>query len=186
MAAPATINTTSLSGVWVMNKTLSDDTSDMLAAQSIGWMLRKSIALATITLYIKHTTDSDTGLEHIDIDSTLSGLKGTTEKRTLDWTERTHEDYVFGKVIAKSRRIQLSEIDDDVLKKGWTEDTIAKGLIQSHGKNVEYEWTVDQIWGFMEINGERRYARRVKFTTPKVRLDKVIVYDYYSPLEESQ
>jgi len=35
-----------------------------------------------------------------------------------------------------------------------------------------------QIWGFIEINGERRYARRVKFTTPNLRLDKVLVYDY--------
>lgn len=178
MAAPATIDISNISGVWVMNKTLSDDTADVLAAQSIGWILRNSIGLATITLTIKHTTDLETGVEQIDINQSLSGLSGTVEARKLDWTDRPHEDYVFGKVVGKSRRVQLSEIDDEVLKKGWTEDTVAKGFIQSYVVNEEYQWTAEQVWGFMEVNGERRYARRVKLMTPKLRLDKVLVYDY--------
>ncbi|KAF8456272.1 hypothetical protein BGX38DRAFT_1163626 [Terfezia claveryi] len=176
MAAPATIDISNISGVWIMkkknpklqrNKILSDDTADVLAAQSIGWFLRNSIGLATITLTIKHTTDPETGVEQIDINQSLSGLSGTVEARKLDWTDRPHEDYVCGKVVGKSRRAQLSQIDDELLKKGWTDDTVAKGFIQSY-----------VIWGFMEVNGERRYARRVKLMTPNLRLDKVLVYDY--------
>ena len=86
-----------------------------------------------------------------------------------------------------------------MLKGGWTEDTVAKGFIQSYAVSEEYQWTAEQvcsatgkfstlgiyidlfraqIWGFMEVNGERRYARRVKFMTPNLRLDKMLVYDY--------
>lgn len=59
--------------------------------------------------------------------------------------ERNHEDYVFGKVVGKSRRIQLADIDDEVLKKGWTEDTTAKGVIQSYVVNEQYQWTAEQV-----------------------------------------
>lgn len=41
--------------------------------------------MATITLHVKHYKDSE-GVEHIDIDQTLTGgIKGTTENRVLNW-----------------------------------------------------------------------------------------------------
>ena len=47
---------------------------------------------------MKHYKD-DSGVEHIDIDQTLTGgIKGTSENRTLDWTERPNNDHVFGDV----------------------------------------------------------------------------------------
>ena len=52
--------------------------------QGIGWMTRKLISVATITLDIKHYTEE--GTEHIDIEQTATGgIKGTTENRILDW-----------------------------------------------------------------------------------------------------
>ncbi|KAF8469666.1 hypothetical protein BDZ91DRAFT_720671 [Kalaharituber pfeilii] len=178
MAAPADMTTKNIGGVWVMNKSLSDDTDDLLAAQNIGWVLRRGIGMATITLTIKHFADPDTSAERIIVNQSLSGLNGTVEERTLDWAERPREDYVFGKVIGKTRRINLSEIPDEKLKEGWTEDSIEHGLIYSHVVNSTYQWTAEQIWGFMIVDGVRRHARRVKLTTPKVRLDKVLVYDW--------
>ena len=36
-----------------------------------------------------------------------------------------------------------------------------------------------KIWGFLEVNGERRYSRLVKFTGPKGEdIEARIVYDY--------
>lgn len=51
----------------------------------MGWMTRKALAIANITLNIKHTKD-EAGVEKIDIDQTLTGgIKGTSEHRTLDY-----------------------------------------------------------------------------------------------------
>jgi len=187
MAAPETVDITDLSGVWVLNRTLSDDTDDALAAQSIGWVLRRAFGVATITATITHYKHPETGVEHIDTNQSLSGITNTTENRTLDWTDRPREDYVFGKVVGKSRRIKLEDVEDEKLKEGWTEDTIAKDIVQSYVVNDEYKWQADQVWGFMIINGERRHARRFKLTTPTQRLDKLLVFDYFSPLkQESQ
>lgn len=56
------------------------------------------------------------------------GIKGTEEKRTLDWGWRDHEDGIFGKLKGRSRWIKLSDLsagegtmetDIDFLTKGW-------------------------------------------------------------------
>jgi hypothetical protein len=79
MAAPAEVTLKDLSGQWVMvsnslarphlwayrlirltylqNKTLSDDPDDVLALQGMGWMTRKAISIATVTLHTKQYTD---------------------------------------------------------------------------------------------------------------------------------
>lgn len=37
----------------------------------------------------------------------------------------------------------------------------------------------EQIWGFQEIGGHRRYVRHVLFTGPKTqRVEAIMVYDY--------
>lgn len=70
----------------------------ILQYQGVGWFKRKAISLATLTLIINHYKD-DGGVEHIDIDQSLSGGVGaTTERRTLDWIERKHDDSLFGSV----------------------------------------------------------------------------------------
>uniref|UniRef100_A0A0W0FGZ1 Uncharacterized protein n=1 Tax=Moniliophthora roreri TaxID=221103 RepID=A0A0W0FGZ1_MONRR len=132
MAVPTEFTILDITGKFVMNKTLSDPTDDILAAQGVGWMKRKAIGLATLTLFVKHYKD-DNGVEHIDIDQVLTGrIPGTREERTLNWTERENEDHVFGPVVGKSRRIKdLSEIEDDFLKTGWTPDSLEHGLVQS-------------------------------------------------------
>lgn len=62
----------------------------------MSWFKRQAIALATITLDVKHTKD-DAGVEHINIDQTLTGgIPGTSENRILDWEERHKEDGIFG------------------------------------------------------------------------------------------
>ncbi|KAK7059105.1 hypothetical protein VNI00_001730 [Paramarasmius palmivorus] len=184
MAVPTEFTILDITGKFVMNKTLSDPTDDILAAQGVGWMKRKAIGLATITLFIKHYKD-DNGVEHIDINQTLTGgIPGTREERTLTWTERENEDHVFGSVIGKSRRLKdLGEIDDDFLKTGWTPDSLEHGLVQSYVESNTPKsgrtWIAVQLWGIEEINGERRYVRHVHFTGPDGKIIKArLVYDY--------
>ncbi|KAJ6509394.1 hypothetical protein C8R47DRAFT_1098549 [Mycena vitilis] len=187
MAVPADFSILDLSGKFTMNKTMSGDTDTILMHQGIGWLKRKAIAVATVTLSIKHYKD-DEGVEHVDIDQTLTGgIPGTREERTLWWKERSTEDSLFGAIIGKSRRCQVSELDEEFLKKEWTADTIEHGVIQSYvvsdTPKSKTTWVANQAWGIQEINGERRYTRNVKFTGPKGEdIEVKLVYDYVGPL----
>jgi hypothetical protein len=120
-----------------------------LRLQGVSWLTRRAIGLATITLYTQHYKD-DNGVEHIDIDQRLTGgIPGTTEKRILDWTVREHEDYLFGAVFGRSRRVKLDQIDNDFLKKGWLPDTEEHGAINSYVESNTSKsnttWIAEQV-----------------------------------------
>lgn len=188
MAVPANFTILDLSGTFLLNKTLTDPrTDDILALQGVGWFTRKAISMSSITLAIKHYEDDD-GVEHIDIDQTLTGgIPGTTEKRTLWWKEGKSSDHLFGHVIGKSRRIKVDELDLEFLKTGWTTDTIEHGVVQSYVESDTPKsgtvWIANQTWGIEELGGERRYVRHVKFTGPKAEdIELRMVYDYVGPL----
>jgi hypothetical protein len=186
MATPDSVTTLDTSGIFVLNRSLSDDTDELLRLQGVSWMTRKAISYATITLTVNHYKDDESN-EHIDIDQNLSpgGIK-TKEKRLLTWREREHEDSVFGAVIGKSRRVtdvRGPDLDVEFLKTGWTEDTYRDGVIQSFAESNTPKsgktWIVNQTWGFEVIDDLRRYARHLKFTGPgNEDLELKLVYDY--------
>ncbi|KAJ7861606.1 hypothetical protein B0H13DRAFT_2072711 [Mycena leptocephala] len=187
MAVPADFSILNLSGKFTMNKAMSGDTDTILKLQGISWVKRTAISMATVTLAIKHYK-SDEGVEKIDIDQTITGgIPGTREERTLSWTERSTEDGLFGFVTGKSRRCQVSELDEEFLKNNWTADTLEHGVVQSYVVSDTPKsgttWIANQAWGIQEINGERRYARNVKFTGPKGEdVEALLVYDYQGPV----
>ncbi|KAF9879774.1 hypothetical protein CkaCkLH20_02585 [Colletotrichum karsti] len=192
MAAPASVTIADLSGKWVMNKTLSDSPEPALTLQGIGWMTRKAVGLATVTLTVKQYSASPsppgTGTEpvtHIDIDQTATGgLKGTSENRCLDMEWREHSDWMFGSVRGQSRWMAPADIEDEFLKKGWLEGDAeatgpdGKSHIYSHVESIDNGWTASQVWGFQTINGERRYARNVLVQKGGKRVEIRLVYDY--------
>ncbi|KAH8653154.1 hypothetical protein BGZ60DRAFT_387045 [Tricladium varicosporioides] len=184
MAAPPEITIGDLTGEWVMNKTLSDDTDPVLALQGIGWWTRKAISLATVTLHVKQYTD-DAGVSHIDIEQTATGgIKGTTELRTLDWEFREHDDHLFGSLKGKSRWIKVEDLDDAFFKDGWLEGEEENGgpngerHVQSFVENSEKGWTAGQSWGFAIIDGKRYYTRRVVVTKGSEVLKVRLVYNW--------
>ncbi|KAK0456655.1 hypothetical protein EV421DRAFT_1697809 [Armillaria borealis] len=171
-----------ISGKFYLNKTLSDSTDEILRLQGVSWLKRKAISIGTVTLYIKHYRDDD-GIEKVDIDQTVAGISGTSEKRTLTWTERENNDDIFGPVIGKSRRVKLGELEEEFLKTGWTEDTVEHGVIQAYAESDTPKsgttWIGNQTWGVEEVNGERRYARHIKFTGPAGEdIQARLIYDY--------
>ncbi|KAF5323471.1 hypothetical protein D9611_005771 [Ephemerocybe angulata] len=189
MAAPADLNILDLSGKYVMNKELSDKRIDtMLSLQGVGWIKRKAITLATVTLFVKHFKNED-GFEVVNIDQTISGgIPASSELRTLTGNPRETEDVTFGHIITKSKRVKVDELDVSFLKNGWTADTIEHGLIHSYTESNTPKsgttWIASQAWGLEEINGERRYTRHIKFTGPKAEdIEAVLVYDYLGPLD---
>lgn len=188
MAVPADLTILDISGKFTMNKTLTDPRTDtILSLQGVGWLKRKAINYGTVTLAVKHFKD-DEGVEHINIDQTITGgIPGTSEVRTLWWKEKENEDHVFGFVIGKSRRVKASELDIPFLTQGWTEDTLEHGLVQSYVESDTPKsgivWIANQTWGIETINDERRYVRHVKFTGPKGEdIEAKLVYDYLGPL----
>ncbi|KAF8525171.1 hypothetical protein BU17DRAFT_62876 [Hysterangium stoloniferum] len=182
MAAPAEMTTAALSGTFVMNKNLSDDTDKILELQGVSWFVRKAIGFATITLHVKQYKDEG-GVEHIDIKQTLTGgIGGTEENRTLDWTERSYSDRIFGDVVSKSRRISLDEVTDEFLKTGWIPEAVEPGVIHSYvvsdTSKSGLSWTAEQIWGFELIGEEKRYVRHVHFTSGDTIIKAKLIYDY--------
>ncbi|KAJ5732511.1 hypothetical protein N7493_003992 [Penicillium malachiteum] len=108
MAAPADITIKNLNGQWVMDSTLSDPTDPILALQGMSWFLRKGLSYATVTLHIHQYTDAEKPLVyHIDVDQVITGgIKGTSERRVLDFTEREHTDDIFGTVRGLSKMVR--------------------------------------------------------------------------------
>ncbi|KAF9527810.1 hypothetical protein CPB83DRAFT_855656 [Crepidotus variabilis] len=189
MAAPADLTILNLSGKFYLNKTKTDATKmdEVLRLQGVSWMTRKIIGASSITLHIKHYKD-DAGVEHIDIDQTLTGgISGTREERTLWWKEHEHEDHIFGSVLGKSRRVKADELDEPFLKTGWTADTLEHGLVQAYAESNTAKsnttWIANQTWGLEEFEGERRYIRHLKFTGPGAEeIEVKFIYDYAGPL----
>ncbi|KAK7543500.1 hypothetical protein IWX49DRAFT_588934 [Phyllosticta citricarpa] len=186
MAAPPEKTLRNLNGAWVMNKTLSGDSDAVMQLQGIGWLIRKTVSFATVTLHVKQYPDAASpSLIHIDIDQSLSpgNIKGTSEKRTLDWETSAHVDHVFGSLRGRSRWTTLSKIgadyvvgeaagevekerDADVrfMREGeWDESVAMSGdeVVESWVESVDKGWMAWQIWGFENVEGVRRYVRHV-------------------------
>ncbi|KAI9755941.1 MAG: hypothetical protein M4579_004072 [Chaenotheca gracillima] len=182
MAAPDDHNIKNLNGQWTMNKTISDDFDPILAMQGVGWLTRKAIALATITLIVKQYEGDEPGNPtHIDIQQVVTGgISGTTELRCLDWEFREHSDSIFGAVKGRSRWTKLEDVEDDFLKNGWLEGEARgdRGLVQSYVESKDNGWIANQIWGFEEIDGKRYYVRHVVVTKGEERKQARLVYDF--------
>ncbi|KAF1912325.1 hypothetical protein BDU57DRAFT_459387 [Ampelomyces quisqualis] len=201
MAAPSKVDIKNLQGKWVMNKTLSDSPDAVLALQGVGWLTRKTIGLATVTQHLKQfpTTGADgKPTIQIDIEQTATGgMKGTSEYRTLDWEFRGHTDWLFGTLQGRTRYNTIKAIleenkgkgtdeeDAKYLVEGWLKETEEGEVVESFVDNDGAKWTGWQIWGFAEINGERkltrRFAIRKKNTKEVIRIR--LTYDWAGDLE---
>ncbi|EJT46962.1 hypothetical protein A1Q1_04205 [Trichosporon asahii var. asahii CBS 2479] len=138
MAAPATKTIANISGSWGMS--LSDSTDAVLALQGIGWVTRKTIGAAGLTLAMKQYTAKDTDGEHdlvyfpntpgkepdsawlasgpsseesvvIHFDQIITGgLKGTSETRFVNGLLHDHTDWLFGTVSTQNVFREYAEI----------------------------------------------------------------------------
>jgi hypothetical protein len=162
----------------------------VLALQGVGWLTRKAIGLATVTQHLKQSpTTGEDGkpTTQIDIEQfATAGVKGSTEKRTLDWQYRGHTDWLFGTLQGRSRYNTLQAILEESKGKTIEEEDakyLAEGWLQETEEGAK--WTGWQIWGFASINGERRLTRR--FAIRRKNADEVVrirlTYDWVGELE---
>jgi hypothetical protein len=195
MAAPANKTIGDLNGKWTMNKTLSSDVGPGLALQGIGWVTRKLVNIAVLTLQVKQfeappspaeqPTPGVTSCTHIEVDQTgTAGMKGSTEKRCLDFAFREHKDWLFGHVKGQTKFAKQEEVEDEFLKKGWLdgaeEKTGPDGALHvwSYVESMTDGWTATQVWGFQIVEGVRRHVRHVVIAKGAERVDLVLVYDF--------
>ncbi|VDC01899.1 unnamed protein product [Peniophora sp. CBMAI 1063] len=181
MAAPADMTTKNYTGVWQMNKKLGVDYDEILSAQGVGFMKRKAMGAATLTITLKNFVAN--GVEHLEVTQKATGLNGNTETRALDWSEKAN-DGLFGPVKAQARRVRLDELEQPFLKTGWTADAVEHGVIQTRTTSTgDKHWVIDQIWGFEDMQGERRYVRKIYLINDDgKKLEKRLVYDYMGPV----
>jgi hypothetical protein len=183
------------------NKALSDSPDPVLALQGVGWLTRKAIGLATVTQHLKQSpTTGEDGkpTTHIEIEQLVTGgVKGSTESRILDWQYRGHTDWLFGTLQGRSRYNTLKAIaeenagkakeEEDVkyLSEGWLPETADGEIVEGFVDNDGAKWTGWQIWGFAQINNERKLTRRFvirrKNNAEVVRIQ--LTYDWAGPLE---
>ena len=73
--------------------------------------------------------------------------------------------------------MKLADVDDDdFLKTSWLDPEGEH--IQAIAESIGNGWTADQIWGFEEIKGERRYVRHVVVRKGDDWKLARLVYDY--------
>ncbi|KAI0505106.1 hypothetical protein F5B22DRAFT_537032 [Xylaria bambusicola] len=196
MAAPASKTVTNLNGTWVLNKTLSDPTDPALSLQGVGWLLRKGISAATVTIVVKQYPDPETSTTTIDIDQSASGVTSTKELRRLDWNSREHKDFLFGRVHGRSKYITLSELkalispEGEARKEKWVEnDFLAEDWLETDGEEgklvlshvvADAGWFATQVWGFQDVGGERRYVRNVVVAKEDTFVNFKMIYDFVS------
>ncbi|KAF2493919.1 hypothetical protein BU16DRAFT_512065 [Lophium mytilinum] len=200
MAAPDSASTKDLNGKWVMSKSLSDDMGEVLALQNVGWLLRKAVSVATVTLHVKQYPDATKPeISHVDLDQMgTGGLKGFPELRTVDGEWRPQSDYVFGEQKGRTRWVKLADLkkedgpegvqEEDVenLKKGWGVEMETADAIDFAVVSDKKGWICWQIWGFTEVEvggkKERRYVRKLIARKGKDVKNATVFYDYAGSL----
>ncbi|KAI0348516.1 hypothetical protein BDW22DRAFT_97973 [Trametopsis cervina] len=186
MSVPAETNSLNLSGKYILNKSLSDDTDEILRLQGISWFTRRAIALASLYVTLTHATEE--GVETIIHAQELSGGVGSSsDKRILDWQEREVADKLFGDVVTKSRRATAADLEPAFLKEGWSEHSLQNGVVNTHGHSDTPKsgttWIADQVWDIQDVSGERRFVKRISFTGPKgEEIQARQIFDYLGPL----
>ncbi|CAK7225461.1 hypothetical protein SCUCBS95973_005872 [Sporothrix curviconia] len=212
MAAPESKNIHNLNGKWQMNKSLSGNFEAVLSLQGIGFLMRKTISTATITL---HTRQFDAPpaepsqdpideagkaekVSHIVIDQTMTGgIKGTTERRCCDNRRREHSDWLFGHVSGRTLFYKgpgaaaalAKDFPDPFLVEGWPE---GEDLLVSYVLNLDKDrgWEATQVWGFQTAkDGTRRYVRNVVVTkgegSKQQRVSLQLIYDFVGERDDA-
>jgi hypothetical protein len=165
-ASPASENST---------KARSDDISPILKLQGVNTLLRKAISTASVYLKISQPSENEI---RMDQTATAVSIPGTTGQYILDYEWRKYRDPFFGQIRGRSRWIDRGEVEEERLKDGL--DNLEEGrLIEATGGDRRGQVSATHIWGFLEIQGERKHVRKVVVkgkNHEEVRI--VMVYDW--------
>ena len=176
MAAPTHKTLKNLNGKWKLNKALSDDITEILALQGTNIVVRKAISSASVTLTISQPSENE---YHIKQTATSASIPGTTEQYILDHEWRNNKDAFFGEVRGRSKWVSLDEAKDMKGVEGQREDCDDGKVILAEGGKEDGSWDALRVWGFEEVEGERKWVQRVKVWNKSGEVVKArMVYDF--------
>ncbi|KAF7189316.1 hypothetical protein HII31_09294 [Pseudocercospora fuligena] len=177
MAAPPEINVHNMTANYDMNKKVSDSTADMLKQQGLPWLVRQAANYSAVEIKLKQYEEGD-GI-HLDQEQISTGGVVQLEQRILngEWGERDIQ--YWGKVKGWNKYVKVADItEDDFLKEGWAQECLDGDVILSHTESQQNGWVADQVWGFAEVDGQRRHVRRVVSKKGKDVIRVKLVYDH--------
>ena len=176
MAAPPETNLHTLSGKYKLNKGLSADIAAILSLQGTNSLTAKAISSASITLTISQPNAHQYEVKQ---SVTSAAIPGTTEQYILDDQWRTNSDPFFGRVKGKAKWISMEELKGlDDIPEGWDDSDDGK-LILAEGGSEDGKWSAFRVWGFRQVEGDRRWVQAVRVWNDKG--EKIVgnmVYDY--------
>ena len=74
--------------------------------------------------------------------------------------------------------MKVADIPDEYLRQGWDAASVAGDVVYSVVESLADTWPAMAVWGFAEIEGERKHMRRVLGSKAGVDLRIQLVYDY--------
>ncbi|KAH9937892.1 uncharacterized protein BXZ73DRAFT_100107 [Epithele typhae] len=186
MAAPAEMTARDLSGNYTLNKSLSRNNDEILRAQGVSWMLRKTIAMGNPHLRIAHAFDGPGGVETMDNELSAANQR-RRERRTFNGAERSATGTLLGSITVGNWRRDAEEMEElemcGCLTEGWLPETWVDGKIIYIRTTGEAGWVIHQTWGLRVVDGAKRYVRRIHLAGAKGEVVEArLVYDYDGPL----
>ncbi|KAL2837113.1 hypothetical protein BJY01DRAFT_251629 [Aspergillus pseudoustus] len=106
-------------GAWVMDKGRSNNIDGVLTLQGVGWLKRKAMLVATVTL--RNTLAENKGstshpLKLVTGLTVTGGIPGAMEARVFDWADKHHDDNVFGNVIIRTQLLKAVQNSEGTLR----------------------------------------------------------------------
>ncbi|KAI8287917.1 hypothetical protein K4K60_011805 [Colletotrichum sp. SAR11_57] len=167
MAAPSTCTLHNLTGKFRTNKQLSDSSDPLLAIQGINWAIRKAMGAVPIVINIK-ACPPENGVDVIEAENVIGGgIHKAKERRLLNWDVVERTDANFGRLRVQNGWSALSDKEHS-----------QESVIMIKVENLDHAWTQEQTWGFEEIDGIRRYVRKIVVTKEGKRETARLVFDY--------
>ncbi|KAF9894139.1 hypothetical protein FE257_009112 [Aspergillus nanangensis] len=190
MEVPADISFRTIKGSWTMDN-VSDDMDPIMKLQGVGWLTRKGIGAATLTLHASTAeTTSSSGspaLNFILRQTLTGGIPGATEERIMDWTERERINHIYGNTLSRSQLVSGIKDADGAVRPELTlqskpkspeveaelkeflvggtpylaGDDVKELYVHDFGRNEASGWTAEQIWAFELIDSKPYLTRRV-------------------------
>ena len=172
MAAPSSKTLHNIAGRWTLNKDLSDPFAPVLKLQGVNGLIRSVASYTSVHLKIEQPSPNEI---HLQQTATGASIPAVTEDWILDWQWRDGKDPLFGDMIGRARWIKKEEAPE-----GDWEDCDEGLLMQAEGKKPDDEWGGTHYWGFEQVNGERRYTRRIYMINNKTneKINVRMVYNF--------
>ena len=209
MAVPPHITTSNLTGIYTLNRALSDSSQQTLKMQNVSWLVRQAVQYSNIETTLKQystipTTASSSTTEgtssvgdsngdagvpqqqhHLDQYQISTGGIRSFEDRVMDWQWTVKPNKIWGDVRGRSRYTPLSSISEDWLREGWDETCTSTTVVEGFVEGVKDGWTSHQVWGFAVVEGQRRHVRRIVARREGWSEERVrMVYDWKGETEQ--